>query len=395
MLSGPLYNIPILGVSLVDFVWIVVGLLAMFAALSVIVLSMTWLERKVLARLQRRLGPTRTGPMGLLQPIADAIKLILKEDIVPSSSEKLIFWAAPLIVVISAFMIWVTIPGTHAAVVKNLDLGLLYIIAFAVVGILGLILAGWGSANKYGTLGGLRAAAQLISYEIPIIMVVVSMAMLAGSLDIREVVAGQSSYPYLAIQPLGLVIFFIAGLAEVGRTPFDIYFAESEIVGGPFIEYSGAHWSVFFLAEYINTFAIAALVALLFLGGWSGPWLTGNWDIIWFLLKTYGVLLVVFWIRGTLPRLRIDQLMAFAWKVMVPLSFLTVVMTAVYLFYDWPAWTLTLMSLAGLVIVGVVIYRKMMGPANRVAEVWARQQALRALTSGSAQGAPTDQATPT
>ncbi|HIM37478.1 MAG TPA: NADH-quinone oxidoreductase subunit NuoH [Dehalococcoidia bacterium] len=395
MLSGPLNSIPILGVSLVDFVWIVVGLLAMFAALSVIVLSMTWLERKVLARLQRRLGPTRTGPMGLLQPIADAIKLILKEDIVPSSSEKLIFWAAPLIVVISAFMIWVTIPGTHAAVVKNLDLGLLYIIAFAVVGILGLILAGWGSANKYGTLGGLRAAAQLISYEIPIIMVVVSMAMLAGSLDIREVVAGQSSYPYLAIQPLGLVIFFIAGLAEVGRTPFDIYFAESEIVGGPFIEYSGAHWSVFFLAEYINTFAIAALVALLFLGGWSGPWLTGNWDIIWFLLKTYGVLLVVFWIRGTLPRLRIDQLMAFAWKVMVPLSFLTVVMTAVYLFYDWPAWTLTLMSLAGLVIVGVVIYRKMMGPANRVAEVWARQQALRALTSGSAQGAPTDQATPT
>jgi NADH-quinone oxidoreductase subunit H len=333
--------------------------------------------------------------MGLLQPIADAIKLILKEDIVPSSSEKLIFWAAPLIVVISAFMIWVTIPGTHAAVVKNLDLGLLYIIAFAVVGILGLILAGWGSANKYGTLGGLRAAAQLISYEIPIIMVVVSMAMLAGSLDIREVVAGQSSYPYLAIQPLGLVIFFIAGLAEVGRTPFDIYFAESEIVGGPFIEYSGAHWSVFFLAEYINTFAIAALVALLFLGGWSGPWLTGNWDIIWFLLKTYGVLLVVFWIRGTLPRLRIDQLMAFAWKVMVPLSFLTVVMTAVYLFYDWPAWTLTLMSLAGLVIVGVVIYRKMMGPANRVAEVWARQQALRAQTSGSAQSAPTDQATPT
>ena len=395
MLSGPLESIPILGVSLVDFVWIVVGLLAMFAALSVIVLSMTWLERKVLARLQRRLGPTRTGPMGLLQPIADAIKLILKEDIVPSSSEKLIFWAAPLIVVISAFMIWVTIPGTHAAVVKNLDLGLLYIIAFAVVGILGLILAGWGSANKYGTLGGLRAAAQLISYEIPIIMVVVSMAMLAGSLDIREVVAGQSSYPYLAIQPLGLVIFFIAGLAEVGRTPFDIYFAESEIVGGPFIEYSGAHWSVFFLAEYINTFAIAALVALLFLGGWSGPWLTGNWDIIWFLLKTYGVLLVVFWIRGTLPRLRIDQLMAFAWKVMVPLSFLTVVMTAVYLFYDWPAWTLTLMSLAGLVIVGVVIYRKMMGPANRVAEVWARQQALRAQTSGSAQSAPTDQATPT
>ena len=204
------------------------------------------------------------------------------------------------------------------------------------LGILGLVLAGWGSANKYGTLGGLRAAAQLISYEIPIIMVVISVAMLAQSLNLREIVAGQQPYPYVLLQPLGLVIFFIAGLAEVGRTPFDIYFAESEIVGGPFVEYSGAHWSVFFLAEYINTFAIAALTVLLFLGGWSGPLLSGNWEIVWFLLKVYAVILVIFWVRGTFPRLRIDQLMAFAWKVMVPLSFLTVVITAIYQFYAWP-----------------------------------------------------------
>ena len=373
----------ILGISIADFGWILLGLLLLFVSLSVVVLSLTWLERKVLGRLQRRLGPTRTGPMGLLQPIADAIKLIIKEDIIPSESDRAIFWAAPLIVIVSAFMIWVTIPGTHAAVLKNLELGLLYIIAFAVVGILGLVMAGWGSANKYGTLGGLRAAAQLISYEIPIIMVAISVAMLAQSLDIREIVAGQGQYPYLAVQPLGLVIFFIAGLAEVGRTPFDIYFAESEIVGGPFVEYSGAHWSVFFLAEYINTFAVAALVALLFLGGWSGPWLSGNWEIIWFLVKAYGVVLVIFWIRGTFPRLRIDQLMAFAWKVLVPLSFLTIVITAIYQFYNWPAWSLTLMSLAGLVVVAYLIYKRMVGPANRVAEVWARQQALRQRTAGS------------
>ncbi len=393
MLAVPISGIPILGISLADFGWIVLGLLILFGALSGIVLSLTWLERKVLGRLQRRLGPTRTGPMGLLQPIADAIKLILKEDIVPSSSEKAIFWAAPLIVVISAFMIWVTIPGTHDAVVKNLDLGLFYIIAFAVVGILGLVLAGWGSANKYGTLGGLRAAAQLISYEIPLIMVVVSVAMLAESLDIREVVAGQGSYPYLAVQPLGMVIFFIAGLAEIGRTPFDIYFAESEIVGGPFVEYSGAHWSVFFLAEYINTFAIAALVALLFLGGWSGPWLSGNWVIVWFLLKAYAVVLVIFWIRGTFPRLRIDQLMAFAWKVLVPLSFMTIVITAIYQFYEWPAWSLTLMSLAGLLAIALIIYRRSVGPANRVAEVWARQQALRAQTVATGQRTPSGRGT--
>ncbi len=364
-----------LAVSLYDVVWMVAGLLAMFTALSVVVLSLVWLERKFLGRLQLRLGPTRTGPMGLMQPLADALKLILKEDIVPSSSDKAIFWVAPVIVVLSAFMIWVTIPGGEGLVLRNLELGLFYITAFAVIGILGLVLAGWGSANKYGILGGLRSAAQLISYEIPVIMVVVSVAMLAQSLDLRVIVASQNPVPYGLILPLGLVVFFIAGLAEVGRTPFDIYHAESEVVGGPFVEYSGAHWSVFFLAEYINTFAVAALVALLFLGGWSGPFLPG---IIWFLIKVYAVILVVFWIRGTFPRLRIDQLMAFAWKVMVPLSFYSIVITAIYLFYGWPAWTLTLMSLVGLAVVGYLIYRQMMAPVRRVAEVRARQEALLA-----------------
>jgi NADH-quinone oxidoreductase subunit H len=362
-------------VSLTAFIWTLVGLLAMFTALSVVVLSLTWLERKLLGRLQRRLGPTRTGPMGLMQPIADAIKLILKEDIVPTSSEKAIFWLSPIIVVVPAFMIWVTIPASRDAVLQNLDLGLFYITAFAVVGIMGLVLAGWGSANKYGTLGGLRAAAQLISYEIPIIMVVIAVAMLAQSLDLRVIVDLQNPYPYVLLQPLGMAIFFIAGLAEVGRTPFDIYFAESEIVGGPFVEYSGAHWSVFFLAEYINTFAVAALTVLLFLGGWSGPLLTGDWVVIWFLLKVYAVILLIFWIRGTFPRLRIDQLMAFAWKAMVPLSFLTIVITAVYLFYGWPGWSLTLMSLAGLAVVAYLVYRRMVGPAKLVVQVRARQEA--------------------
>ena len=371
--------------------WMVVGLLAMFTALATVVLSLVWLERKTLGRLQLRLGPTRTGPMGLLQPIADAVKLILKEDIIPDSSDKAIFWVAPVIVVVSAFMIWVTIPGSEGLVLRNLELGLFYITAFAVLGILGLVLAGWGSANKYGVLGGLRSAAQLISYEIPVIMVVVSVGMLAQSLDLRVIVANQAQIPYALILPLGLVVFFIAGLAEVGRTPFDIYHAESEVVGGPFVEYSGAHWSVFFLAEYINTFAIAALVALLFLGGWSWPWQSTalSWlpalppvawlgpllSVIWFLIKVYAVILVVFWIRGTFPRLRIDQLMAFAWKVMVPLSFYSIVITALYLFYDWPAWTLTLMSLAGLAVVGYLVYRRMMAPVRRVAEVKARQAA--------------------
>jgi len=361
----------LLAVSLIDVGWILASLLALFVGLSIVVLSLTWLERKALGRLQRRLGPTRTGPMGLMQPIADALKLVIKEDILPSASDKAIFWVAPVIVVVSAFMIWVTIPASQSLVIKNLELGLFYITAFAVVGILGLVLAGWGSANKYGVLGGLRSAAQLISYEIPVIMVVVAVGMLAQSLDLRVIVASQNPVLYVAVLPLGLVIFFVAGLAEVGRTPFDIYHAESEVVGGPFVEYSGAHWAVFFLAEYINTFAIAALTTLLFLGGWLGPFLPG---VVWFLLKVYALVLVVFWIRGTFPRLRIDQLMAFAWKVMVPLAFYTIVITAIYLFYDWPSWSLTLMSLAGLGVVGYLLYRQMTAPARRVAEVKARQE---------------------
>ena len=393
--------LPLLTVGLAEVIWMVAGLLAMFTGLSIVVLSLVWLERKTLGRLQLRLGPTRTGLFGLLQPVADAVKLILKEDVIPSSSERAIFWAAPVIVALSAFMIWVTIPATEDLVLRNLELGLFYITAFAVIGILGLVLAGWGSANKYGVLGGLRSAAQLISYEIPVIMVVVAVGMLAKSLDLRVIVAAQEQIPYVAVLPLGMVVFFIAGLAEVGRTPFDIYHAESEVVGGPFVEYSGAHWSVFFLAEYINTFAIAALVVLLFLGGWSWPfdtvalawlpslpdiaWLGGLLSVVWFLVKVYSVILVVFWIRGTFPRLRIDQLMAFAWKVMVPLSFYAIVITGVYLFYDWPAWTLTLMSLTGLVVVGYIVYRRMMEPARRIAEIKARQAAQVAERRASRQ----------
>ena len=368
-----------------DFVKITIGLLALFTGLSIVVLSLTWLERKFLGRLQRRLGPTRTGPMGLLQPVADALKLVLKEDIIPSWADKAVFWVAPLVVLVPSFMIWVTIPAAENLVMRNLDLGLFYIVAFSVVTILGLVLAGWGSANKFGTLGGLRAAAQLISYEIPVIMVVVSVAMLAGSLDLNVITMSQVpavhdkvvevnsvDIPFAVLQPLGLVLFLIAGLAEVGRTPFDIYFAESEIVGGPFIEYSGAHWSVFFLAEYMNTFAIAALTALLFLGGWYGPWLPA-W--LWFLMKCYFVILIIFWIRGTFPRLRIDQLMAFAWQVVVPLSFLNIVITGIYMFYGWPWWSLSLMSLSLLSLIGYLIYRHMAAPAKKVAEVYKRRLA--------------------
>lgn len=376
----------------IDVLFLTLALLALFTSLSVVVLSLIWIERKFLGRLQRRLGPTRTGPFGLMQPIADAVKLVLKEDMIPSWADKAVFWVAPLLVLIPSFMLWVTIPATKDLVLRNLELGLFVIIALLVMSILGLVLAGWGSANKYGALGGLRAAAQLISYEVPLIMVVVSIAILAQSLDLRVITASQIplesaqsvftdvkadggsfnhiGVPFVLIFPLGLVIFLIAGLAEVGRIPFDIYFAESEIVGGPFVEYSGAHWAIFFLAEYMNTFAVAALAALFFLGGWYGPFLP-EW--LWFLIKTYCMVLVIFWIRGTFPRLRIDQLMAFGWKVMIPLSFVGVVITSIYRFYGWPAWSLSLMSLITLGVVGYWLYRRFTQPAIQLAKAYGRQ----------------------
>ena len=392
--------------SLVDFLLILLGLLILFTALSVVVLSLTWMERKFLGRLQRRLGPTRTGPMGLLQPVADALKLVLKEDLIPSWADKAVFWVAPLAVLVPSFMIWVTIPAAENLVMRNLDMGLFYIIAFSVLTILGLVLAGWGSANKYGTLGSLRSVAQLVSYEIPVIMVVIAVAMMAQSLDLRIISISQVpitdvdlpkpnpiNIPFVVLQPLGMLIFFIAGLAEVGRTPFDIYFAESEIVGGPFVEYSGAHWSVFFLAEYMNTFVIGALTALLFLGGWYGPynpdspsWLAGLLAVIWFLIKIYLVVTVIFWVRGTFPRLRIDQLMAFAWQVVVPLSFLNIVITGIYLFYGWPWWSLTLMSLALTGVIGYLIFKYLSAPAKSVDRVYRLRQMAEARRAGEAGG---------
>lgn len=378
--------------SLSAILMMAMWLLSLFTILSIVVLSLIWIERKFLGRLQRRLGPTRTGPFGLLQPVADAVKLVLKEDLLPSWSDKAIFWVAPLLVLVPSFMIWVTIPATENLVVQNLEMGLFVIVALLILSILGILLAGWGSANKYGALGGLRAAAQLVSYEVPLVMVVVSIAILVQSMDLRIIVASQIpletaqsilgeanqsnavfnhiGVPLVLIFPLGLVLFLIAGLAEVGRIPFDIYFAESEIVGGPFVEYSGAHWAVFFLAEYINTFVVAALVALLFLAGWHGPLLP---PLAWFLIKTYSVILVIYWIRGTFPRLRIDQLMAFGWKAMIPLSFVGVVITSLYRFYDWPDWSLSLMSLITLAVVGYWLYLKFTRPVIKLARSYGRE----------------------
>ena len=338
-----------------DALLLVIRAGALLTILSVVVLSLTWLERKALARIQQRIGPMRVGPFGLLQPIADALKLVVKEDIMPAWVDKPIYWLAPLAVFVPSFLVWVAVPFSSDLVLRNMDLGLLYILAMSVISIIGLIMAGWASANKYGVMGGLRSAAQLISYEIPLIVIAMTVAMLAGTLNLTDIAVGQGYQWYILLQPMGAAIFLLAGLAEVGRSPFDIFQAESELVGGPFIEYSGAHWSIFFLAEYMNTFLVAALVTIFFLGGWSGPFLP---EVLWFLIKCYAVILVIFWLRGTLPRLRIDQLMAFGWQALVPLSFLNFVLVAFVLFYGWPVWVHTILGVVMLVAAGIFIHTR-------------------------------------
>jgi len=366
--------------SFTEVVFTFAGLFGLFSALAVGVLSLTWMERKTLARIQQRAGPSLVGPHGLLQPVADAMKLATKEDIIPAFADKLLFWVAPALVAVPAFMVWLAIPFGDNLAVRALDLGLLYLVAISGIGVVGLLMGGWASASRYSMLGGLRAAAQLVSYEIPIVIVILSIAALVQSLSLDAVIGGntitigdqtrdlpgQGSIPFAFIMPMGLVIFFIAGLAELGRTPFDIHHAESEVVGGPFVEYSGAHWAVFFLAEYLNTFVISVLIVVLFFGGWSWPeppesifgsdlsnTMTNFLGGAWLMLKTYLVAAVIFWIRGTFPRMRIDQLMAFAWKILIPLSFANLVLIAVVLFYDWPLWVMTALSLP--ILLGMMI----------------------------------------
>ena len=335
--------------EVVKYFAIAVGL---FISLAFVVLVLIYAERKSLARIQQRLGPTRVGFKGILQPVADALKLISKEDVLPSWADRGVYWVAPIVVFVPAFMVWATIPIAEDLVVSNLDLGLFYIVAISVLSVMGLVMAGWGSANKWAMMGGLRAAGQLVSYEIPFIMSILTVAVLAQTLNLEQIVSGQSVVAYILIQPMAFFIFLTSGLAELGRTPFDIHHAESEVVGGPFVEYSGAHWSVFYLAEYLNTFTVAVLAVILFLGGWMWPTMpfTGSLhtvlSVILFVFKTACVIWLIFWIRGTYPRIRIDQLMAFGWKLLIPMSFVNMMVTSAVLFYGLHLSVLSIISIS-------------------------------------------------
>ena len=296
-----------------------------------IVIFLIWFERKVVARIQDRIGPNRVGGRyGLLQPIADVIKLLTKEDITPAGADKLAYNVAPLVVVVAALMMWAVIPFAPGVSGTNLNVGVFYILAISSVSVVALILAGWGSNNKYALLGAFRSVAQLVSYEVPMIMALLIPVILAGSMSTQRIVIEQSVW-YVFIVPLSAMIFFISALAELGRTPFDLLEAESEIVAGYHIEYSGMKFAMFFLAEFISTLFMSALFVTIYLGGWRGPGAVEYplLGLFYFAVKLFLVYFFIVWIRGTLPRVRIDQLLNLNWKFLVPLVLVLILVVAV------------------------------------------------------------------
>ncbi|MFN0071482.1 MAG: NADH-quinone oxidoreductase subunit NuoH [Chloroflexota bacterium] len=323
--------------------WLATGLLSflgiaiLFAIIPVVVMALVYFERKVIARMQDRYGPNRVGPFGILQPVADALKLLTKEDIVPAGADKLLFALSPIIVLSASLMVWAVVPFAPGLAVADLNVAVLFVIAMSGLPSIGFVMAGWASDNKYSLLGGMRAAAQFVSYEIPGILAVLVPVLLAGSMSLQDIVRAQSAGNwylfYFPIGPLAFLIFLIAGTAESNRTPFDLVEAESEIIAGFHTEYSGMRFALFFLAEYANVFVISALGSVFFLGGWDGPILP---PYVWFMAKVSALVFVFFWFRGTLPRLRYDQLMHFAWKRLFPIALANVALTALAIVYVLP-----------------------------------------------------------
>ena len=301
----------------------------LFLGLNAFVLI--WAERKISGYIQRRYGPLRVGgPAGIFQSAADILKLFTKEDFMPGGADRWLWMLAPAVSLVPAVLVYLVLPIGRTLVLQNLNIGLVFFVSVTSFTLLGIFMAGWGSNNKYALLGAMRAGAQLFSYEVPAILSTIGVVIATGSLTLQKIVLAQVHHHewFLFPQILGFLVFYTASLAELNRTPFDLAEGESELVAGYFTEYSGIRWAMFAIAEYSNLFTMSALAVTLFLGGWHGPWLPG-W--IWFLIKSYILVFIGIWIRWTLPRVRIDQLMDLGWKVLFPLSVANVLGTALYL----------------------------------------------------------------
>jgi NADH-quinone oxidoreductase subunit H len=325
---------------------------AIIVFVLIMVMGAMYIERRGIGRMQSRLGPNRTGPFGVLQPVADAVKVLLKENIVPAVADKPVHWLAPVIAFFPVLLIFAVVPFENGGVLADLNIGILYIVAVSSVTTVGVFMAGWGSSNKYSLIGAMRTVAAVVSYEIPMVLAIVGVVLIAGSLSLNQIVLSQH-IPYILLQPLGFLIFFAAGCAEINRSPFDLMEADSEIVAGFHTEYSGMKFAMFYLVEYAEAIALSAIITTLFLGGWKG-WLLPPW--LWFIIKTLIVFFVMVWTRTTFPRVRIDQLMALAWKFLFPLALLNLFITAIQVLV-WPSgfpWIAVIINIAIMVVLVAV-----------------------------------------
>jgi NADH-quinone oxidoreductase subunit H len=320
---------------LITFFWAVVKATIAVSFVGLNMLFLVWLERKVSGRIQNRIGPYRVGePYGFLQLIADGLKMFSKEDVMPARADKWVWWLAPVVIFAPAVMVlmvlpWgAALPGGPVLVMSDLNIGILYIAAITSFTLVAIFMAGWGSNNKYSLFGAMRAAAQLMSYEVPLVLAIIGPVLLAGSLNLTDIVEAQDNYWFVFPQFLAFFVFYIASIAELNRTPFDLSEAESELVAGYATEYSGIRWGIFFMAEYTNLFTASMIGAVLFFGGWKGPFLP---PIVWTLIKAYTLVIVAMWIRWTLPRVRIDQLMDLGWKFLIPVSLFNILITGIVL----------------------------------------------------------------
>jgi NADH-quinone oxidoreductase subunit H len=316
--------------ELVTFVMTALGVLVIAIFVLLVDIFLVWVERKTVARFQDRLGPNRLGPYGLVQPIADVIKLLIKEDITPKGADKLVFNIAPIIALATVLLLWAVIPFAPNLVGSDVNVGVLYIVAIGAISTLGIIMAGWAANNKYALLGAFRTVAQMVSYEVPMVMTLLVPVILAGSMGVNKIVASQSWW-YIVIAPVAAILFLITSIAEIGRAPFDLTEAESEIVAGFHIEYTGMKFGMFYAGELLHALTSGALFATFFLGGWRGPFTDQIpiLGVVYLFIKAFFIYWVIMWVKYSLPRLRIDHMLNFNWKFLTPLAITIVIVVAI------------------------------------------------------------------
>jgi len=354
--------LPSWAVTLVNYL-VVAVLLVLMPVIAT--LTLTVMERKVIARIQNRIGPNRVGPWGIFQAIPDAIKLLTKEDIVPERADKPVFNLAPLLIFVGAALLWAVIPFGRGVIGQDLNVGVLYLVAVGSISTIAIIMAGWSSNNKFALVGAFRIVAQLLSYEVPMVLSMAAVVVLVGTMKMGEIVEIQT-IPFGLVLPAAFITYILAAAAETGRAPFDLVEADSEIVAGYFIEYSGLKFGWFYIAEYGNLLAVSAIASTLFLGGWRGPF-ADQWPVLgplYFSIKTILIVFLLMWIRGTWPRFRIDQMLALAWKVLVPLGLFNLLWVAVVVKLPVAVGLQWLLVLAGNVV-AIMVTLTLMGQAAK------------------------------